>query len=86
MTIDELYIMRCLQLAEQGRGSVAPNPMVGALLVYEGTVIAEGFTQPYGGAHAEVHCLNAVKEEDEKLISNSTLYVSLEPCSHFGCG
>lgn len=84
MTTDELYIRRCLQLAEQGRGSVAPNPMVGAVLVYEGNIIAEGFTQPYGGAHAEVHCLNAVKEVDEKIISNSTLYVSLEPCSHFG--
>lgn len=84
MTIEELYMMRCLQLAEQGRGRVAPNPMVGAVLLYNGKIIGEGFTQPYGGAHAEVNCISSVKKEDEEKISGSTLYVSLEPCSHFG--
>ncbi len=84
MTQDELYIYRCLQLAEKGRGTVAPNPMVGAVLVYDGKIIGEGWTQPYGGAHAEVHCMAQVQKEDETNIDKSTLYVSLEPCSHFG--
>lgn len=75
---------RCLELAKLGAGHVAPNPMVGAVLVYEDRIIGEGWHQEYGKAHAEVNCINAVKEEDRKLISLSTLYVSLEPCAHFG--
>jgi diaminohydroxyphosphoribosylaminopyrimidine deaminase/5-amino-6-(5-phosphoribosylamino)uracil reductase len=75
---------RCLQLAEMAAGDVAPNPMVGAVLVYEGRIIAEGYHQQYGGPHAEVNCIRSVKEEDRSLISQSTLYVSLEPCAHFG--
>ncbi|HEX8314150.1 MAG TPA: bifunctional diaminohydroxyphosphoribosylaminopyrimidine deaminase/5-amino-6-(5-phosphoribosylamino)uracil reductase RibD, partial [Flavisolibacter sp.] len=65
-------------------GNVAPNPMVGSVLVYEGRIIGEGYHQEYGKAHAEVNCLASVKEEDRHLISLSTLYVSLEPCAHFG--
>lgn len=80
----EFYMQRCFELALKGAGSVAPNPMVGAVLVYEEKIIGEGWHQQYGKAHAEVNCINAVKEEDRKLIQLSTLYVSLEPCAHYG--
>ena len=75
---------RCLELALEGAGHVAPNPMVGALLVYGGRVIGEGWHRQYGAAHAEVNCINSVGETDKGLISKSILYVSLEPCAHFG--
>jgi diaminohydroxyphosphoribosylaminopyrimidine deaminase/5-amino-6-(5-phosphoribosylamino)uracil reductase len=75
---------RCLQLARQAAGYVAPNPMVGAVLVHEGRIIGEGFHRQYGGPHAEVNCIDSVKEEDRALIPASTMYVSLEPCAHFG--
>ena len=75
---------RCLELARLGGGYTAPNPMVGAVLVYEDRVIGEGYHQLYGQAHAEVNCVNSVTAEDVPLISRSTLYVSLEPCAHFG--
>ena len=82
------YISRCLQLARLGAYYVAPNPMVGAVLVYgEGEnarIIGEGWHQQYGGPHAEVNCFASVKPEDEVLVPESTLFVSLEPCSHFG--
>ncbi|MCA0398020.1 MAG: bifunctional diaminohydroxyphosphoribosylaminopyrimidine deaminase/5-amino-6-(5-phosphoribosylamino)uracil reductase RibD [Bacteroidetes bacterium] len=84
MTSDELYMQRCLQLALQGAGSVAPNPMVGAVLVHQGRIIGEGFHQQYGQVHAEVNCLLSVSEADRRLITESTLYVSLEPCAHVG--
>jgi len=77
-------MQRCLQLAAMGAGRVAPNPMVGAVLVYAGRVIGEGYHQKYGEAHAEVNCINSVVEADKELIAKSTLYVSLEPCAHFG--
>jgi len=73
---------RCIELAAHGAGSVAPNPMVGAVLVYDGQIIGEGYHRCYGGAHAEVNAINAVR--DEQLLRRSTLYVSLEPCSHYG--
>ncbi len=75
---------RCLQLARLGLRLVSPNPMVGAVLLYEGNIIGEGYHQVYGGPHAEVNCLNSVAEKNKQLISQSTLYVSLEPCAHFG--
>ncbi|MEP6951345.1 MAG: bifunctional diaminohydroxyphosphoribosylaminopyrimidine deaminase/5-amino-6-(5-phosphoribosylamino)uracil reductase RibD [Ginsengibacter sp.] len=75
---------RCIQLAKQGVGNVAPNPMVGAILVYDDTIIGEGYHQKYGEAHAEVNCVNSVKEENKCFIEKSTMYVSLEPCSHYG--
>jgi diaminohydroxyphosphoribosylaminopyrimidine deaminase/5-amino-6-(5-phosphoribosylamino)uracil reductase len=75
---------RCLQLAEMGAGHVAPNPMVGAVLVYDGRIIGEGYHQQYGEPHAEVNCLLSVDDMDEQFIPVSTLYVSLEPCAHFG--
>jgi diaminohydroxyphosphoribosylaminopyrimidine deaminase/5-amino-6-(5-phosphoribosylamino)uracil reductase len=75
---------RCLELARQGAGHVAPNPMVGSVLVYEDRIIGEGYHQLYGKAHAEVNCIASVKPVDEHLIPQSTIYVSLEPCAHHG--
>ncbi len=75
---------RCIELAKRGAGNVAPNPMVGALLVHENKIIGEGYHQQYGFAHAEVNCINHIKKEDEYLMSQSVLYVSLEPCAHYG--
>jgi diaminohydroxyphosphoribosylaminopyrimidine deaminase/5-amino-6-(5-phosphoribosylamino)uracil reductase len=75
---------RCLQLAGLAAGNVAPNPMVGAVLVYEDKIIGEGYHQKYGNAHAEVNCIKNVREADKFLIGKSSLYVSLEPCSHYG--
>jgi diaminohydroxyphosphoribosylaminopyrimidine deaminase/5-amino-6-(5-phosphoribosylamino)uracil reductase len=81
---DETYMERCLSLASQGAGWVAPNPMVGAVLVHEGRIIGEGYHERYGQAHAEPNCINSVAESDKPLIPHATLYVSLEPCAHFG--
>jgi len=81
---------RCLELALLGAGHVAPNPMVGSVLVYsdpdtgEERIIGEGYHERYGEKHAEANCIGSVKEEDRALIARSTIYVSLEPCSHFG--
>jgi diaminohydroxyphosphoribosylaminopyrimidine deaminase/5-amino-6-(5-phosphoribosylamino)uracil reductase len=75
---------RCFQLAKLGNSYVAPNPMVGAVLVYNDEIIGEGYHERFGEAHAEVNCIQSVKEEHKNLINQSTLYVSLEPCSHFG--
>ncbi len=77
-------MQRCFELALRGAGSVSPNPMVGAVLVYDGRIISEGWHYAYGQAHAEVNCFNGVPAEDQALISKSTLYCSLEPCAHFG--
>lgn len=75
-------MQRCLHLAVQGLGSVAPNPMVGCVIVHNGKIIGEGFHEKYGSAHAEVNAIRSVT--DEKLLAQSTLYVNLEPCSHYG--
>lgn len=75
---------RCFELASLGAGYVAPNPMVGAVLVSEDRIIGEGYHKEFGQPHAEVNCIKSVGEHDEHLISTSTLYVSLEPCAHFG--
>ncbi len=77
-------MQRCLQLAAMGAGKVAPNPLVGAVLVHTSRIIGEGFHQKYGEAHAEVNCMNSVAETDRALINEATLYVSLEPCAHHG--
>jgi diaminohydroxyphosphoribosylaminopyrimidine deaminase / 5-amino-6-(5-phosphoribosylamino)uracil reductase len=84
MTSLEKYMQRCLQLAQLGAGSVAPNPMVGAVLVHDDRIIGEGYHRQFGGPHAEPNCIASVSEDDFHLIGNSTLYVSLEPCAHFG--
>ena len=73
---------RCIQLAQNGKGFVAPNPMVGAVVVHNDTIIGEGFHRQYGDAHAEVNAIDSVK--DPSLLKQSTLYVNLEPCSHYG--
>ncbi len=75
---------RCIELAKKGAGFVAPNPMVGATLVHNDTIIGEGWHEQYGQSHAEVNCINSVNQEDKQFIQSSTLYVSLEPCNHFG--
>lgn len=75
---------RCLELAQLSKGHTAPNPMVGAVLVHEGRIIGEGWHRIYGQAHAEVNCFESVVAEDRHLIPESTMYVSLEPCAHYG--
>jgi len=82
MQFEEKYMHRCLQLAAYGRGFTAPNPMVGAVIVYNDKIIGEGFHRKYGEPHAEVNAIASVK--DERLLKESTLYVNLEPCSHYG--
>ncbi len=84
MSKDEVYIERCIELAQRGKGKVSPNPMVGAVLVHESRIIGEGYHMLYGRPHAEVNCIDAVVDADKNLISHSTLFVSLEPCAHFG--
>ncbi len=79
---DETLMRRCLQLAALGLGKTSPNPMVGAVIVHQDTVIGEGYHHRCGEAHAEINAITAVK--DKALLKESTLYVNLEPCSHFG--
>lgn len=79
---DEHYMRRCIALARKGGGRTAPNPMVGCVIVCDGRIVGEGFHEHYGGPHAEVNAVASVK--DQRLLSRSTLYVSLEPCAHYG--
>ncbi len=79
---DEKYMQRCLELAQLGLGTAAPNPLVGSVIVHNGKIIGEGYHQKCGQAHAEVNAINSVK--DQSLLKESTIYVNLEPCSHFG--
>ncbi|MSQ78955.1 MAG: bifunctional diaminohydroxyphosphoribosylaminopyrimidine deaminase/5-amino-6-(5-phosphoribosylamino)uracil reductase RibD [Flavobacteriaceae bacterium] len=78
----EFFMQRCLQLASLGQGNVAPNPLVGCVIVHNGNSIGEGYHQAFGQAHAEVNAMNSVA--DHSLLSESTLYVNLEPCNHHG--
>jgi diaminohydroxyphosphoribosylaminopyrimidine deaminase/5-amino-6-(5-phosphoribosylamino)uracil reductase len=82
ITEDEKYMQRCLDLALMGHGNTFTNPMVGAVLVYNGTIIGEGYHRKYGEQHAEANAINSVR--DKYLLKKSTLYVNLEPCSHSG--
>src|SRR5664279_681719 len=82
MNYELKYMSRCLQLAQYGVGYVAPNPMVGAVLVYDDRIIGEGYHHHFGEAHAEPNAINSVKQPE--LLQDATLYVSLEPCSHYG--
>ncbi len=82
MKIHEIYMKRCIEIAKNGLSAAMPNPSVGAVIVHNNVIIGEGFTSEYGGNHAEVNAINSVK--DKSLLSESTIYVSLEPCSHFG--
>ena len=79
---DEIYMQRCIDIAKRGIRAVAPNPMVGCVLVVEDKIIGEGYHERYGEAHAEVNAINNVSNQN--LLKNATLYVSLEPCSHTG--
>jgi len=83
-SLHEPYIQRCFDLAQMGGSKVRPNPKVGAVLVHKDKILAEGFHAFAGGPHAEVNCLNNVRSEDQHLIRQSTLYVSLEPCNFHG--
>ena len=80
--LDKIFMQRCLDLAKLGQGSVAPNPMVGSVIVHNNKIIGEGYHQQYGQAHAEVNAVNAVK--DKSLLMESTIYINLEPCAHHG--
>jgi len=80
--IHNQFIERCFQLAEKGRGLTKSNPIVGAVLVYNGKIISEGFHAEFGGAHAEVNCIKNI--DNQEVLSNSTLYISLEPCNYHG--
>lgn len=73
---------RCMELGKKALGSAAPNPMVGSVITYQDKIIGEGFTSRYGGPHAEVNAINSVS--DKSLLNKADLYVTLEPCSHFG--
>lgn len=82
--LDKMYMRRCLQLAKQGRALAKPNPMVGAVIVFQGRILGEGYHVRCGQAHAEVNAFASVHPADEPLLPQSTLYVSLEPCCHTG--
>lgn len=82
MKVQEKYIKRCIELAKNGLGTTYPNPLVGCVIVFENTIIGEGWHKKSGEAHAEVIAIESV--QNQELLSSSTLYVSLEPCSHFG--
>lgn len=83
----EKYMQRCIELAQLGAGYVSPNPMVGAVIVHQDKIIGEGYHRQYGGPHAEVNAVNMVLTnfaDAEELLKESTIYVSLEPCAHYG--
>ena len=82
--VDEKYMQRCLQLAANGIQGARPNPMVGAVIVTNGRIIGEGYHVRCGEGHAEVNAFASVRPEDEVLLKDATIYVSLEPCSHYG--
>lgn len=82
MNEDEFYMKRCLELAKKALGKTYPNPLVGSVIVHNGKIIGEGFHQKAGENHAEINAINSV--ENKELLKESTIYVSLEPCSHFG--
>ncbi len=80
--LDEQYMQRCIELARKGAGRVSPNPMVGSVIVYKGKIVGQGYHRVYGQAHAEVNAIASVA--DPSCLRESTIYVSLEPCSHWG--
>ena len=82
LTTNEKYMLRCIELAKRGAGNVSPNPMVGCVIVNNNKIIGEGFHEKYGEPHAEVNAINAVMNPE--LLQTSALYVSLEPCAHYG--
>ncbi len=81
---DEFYIRRCIELAKKALGKTYPNPLVGSVIVHNHKIIGEGFHKKAGEPHAEINAINSIKDEEKHLIPESTIYVSLEPCAHFG--
>ena len=81
---DEYFMAEAMALAENAIGYTSPNPMVGAVLVHDGEIVGQGYHMKYGEAHAEVNCINSVTKENQHLIKDSVLYVTLEPCAHHG--
>ena len=92
ISVDEKYMRRCIQLAANGIQGARPNPMVGAVIVatrlsdinHQPSIIGEGYHVRCGEAHAEVNAFGSIRPEDEPLLKDATIYVSLEPCSHYG--
>ena len=82
MKNEVFFLNKCIEIAKLGKPNVFPNPLVGSVIVYNNKIIGEGFHKEYGSDHAEVNAINNVK--DKSLLSESTLYVNLEPCSHYG--
>jgi len=82
--LEEKYMHRCIELARNGICGAAPNPMVGAVIVADGRIIGEGYHVHCGEAHAEVNAVNSVRPEDRAFLKKATIYVSLEPCAHYG--
>ncbi|MFM7310011.1 MAG: bifunctional diaminohydroxyphosphoribosylaminopyrimidine deaminase/5-amino-6-(5-phosphoribosylamino)uracil reductase RibD, partial [Flavobacteriales bacterium] len=82
MNVHDIYMLRCIELAAAGRGWVHPNPLVGSVIVNQGSIIGEGYHARYGGPHAEVAAIQTVR--DKSALKDATLYVNLEPCSHYG--
>ncbi|MBW1297726.1 bifunctional diaminohydroxyphosphoribosylaminopyrimidine deaminase/5-amino-6-(5-phosphoribosylamino)uracil reductase RibD [Aquimarina litoralis] len=82
MDVHKKFMRRCIQIGKNALGNARPNPMVGCVIVHNQRIIGEGFTSPHGGSHAEVNAVNSV--EDKSLLKEASLYVTLEPCSHFG--
>ncbi|XMO88490.1 bifunctional diaminohydroxyphosphoribosylaminopyrimidine deaminase/5-amino-6-(5-phosphoribosylamino)uracil reductase RibD [Algibacter sp. AS12] len=82
MNTHETHIKRCLEIATNGLGNTRPNPMVGSVIVHNNKIIGEGYTSAYGGNHAEVNAINSVLNKD--VLKEATIYVTLEPCSHYG--
>ena len=80
--VDEKFMLRAIELARFGMGNVSPNPMVGCVIVHNNTIIGEGYHREFGKSHAEVNAINSVKNKE--LLKESTIYVTLEPCSHYG--
>lgn len=80
----EKYMEHALELAKKGRGHVSPNPMVGAVIVRDGQIIARGFHEVYGGRHAEVNAVRNLKQSDQSIENQDVMYVTLEPCNHYG--
>ncbi len=82
MELHQIFMKRCIQIAKNGLSAAMPNPSVGAVIVVNGVIVSEGYTSEFGGNHAEVNAINAISEKE--MLKKATLYVSLEPCSHFG--
>jgi diaminohydroxyphosphoribosylaminopyrimidine deaminase / 5-amino-6-(5-phosphoribosylamino)uracil reductase len=82
MEVHNVFMNRCIQISKNGLVAAMPNPSVGAVIVVDGVIVSEGYTSEFGGSHAEVNAINAISNKE--ILKKATLYVSLEPCSHFG--